>query len=133
MLTDPSRAGIVLICCTMLPFVTFIETRGLEHCCECHGTILDPTFFWTQTFLDPEFFGPQIFLPHNFWTQNFLELFISQNFVWLTICLVLKFFLVQKFFWTQNLFGPKIFWTQNFNWPIKKFPNKILGPTNFFD
>ena len=26
---DPSRAGIVPICCTMLPFATFIDTRGL--------------------------------------------------------------------------------------------------------
>ena len=36
MLTGPSRAA--HICCIMLPFATFIDTRGLEHCWEFQGT-----------------------------------------------------------------------------------------------
>ena len=36
---EPTRAGIVPICCTKLPLATFIDTRGLEHCWETHRTL----------------------------------------------------------------------------------------------
>ena len=41
---NPTRTGIVSIGCTMLPFATFIDTRGLEHCWESHRTLFRKTF-----------------------------------------------------------------------------------------
>ena len=63
----------------MFPFATFIETRGLEHCCESHGTFLQTQYFFKpEIFLDPKFFGPESFL-----TQNFVgpKIFLGPKFV----------------------------------------------------
>ena len=93
MLTDPTRPGIVPICCTMLPFAILIETRGLEYCSQSLGTFfgpkffLDPQFFWTQIlflskiYLNPKVFDPKFFGPKFFRAERSVEVFREQKLV----------------------------------------------------
>ena len=52
-----SWSPLVPICWTMLPFATFIDTRGLEHCWESHGTFLGRSWAIFRKVLPTQFFG----------------------------------------------------------------------------
>ena len=130
MLTDPSRAGIVPRCCTKLPFATFIDTRGLEHCWESHRTLFGK-------FFHPQFLAGALALQFVTIRQK-INLWIKRNFWTKIFFLDQKFFLDQIFFGSKNFSGQKLFWTkiffgQKFILTKKKFWTKIfLRLKNFF-
>ena len=132
MLTQPIRSGLVPICFTILPFATFIGTRGLEHCQISHRTLFGKLFhpkFWLErwccrwwplpicctillfaTFIDT--WGLGHFLEShrspsnpNFWHECWS---CSRSPIGKTIILN------QIFFGPKFFLGPKIFWTKNF-------------------
>ena len=93
---DPTQAGIIPICCTILPFATFIDTRGMEspstsifwqECWHCSrspvgGLLADLKFgvcFYhslslTKYFLDQDFCYLIIFCKQFFWITDFPNL-----------------------------------------------------------
>ena len=135
MLTEPTRPRIVPLCCTKLPFETFIDNRGLEHCQISHRTIghclesFSTQNFWLErwccrwwplpicctillfaTFIDT--WGLGHFLEShrspsnpNFWHECWS---CSRSPIGKTIILN------QIFFGPKFFLGPKIFWTKNF-------------------
>ena len=142
MLTDPTRAGIVPICCTKLPLATFIDTRGLEHCWETHRTLFRPQFLagalalhsvaitHLQLLYKIEALKTLLESPStpNFWHEcwrfswsqlgkkKFKQHLFEPQFFGPT------FFLDQHFFWTNIFFEPTFFFGQIF------FLNKIFFP-----